>query len=122
MNKKPKLTIQTMPSDKAPPKEKFAAAPDSALPQPDRSKYIYIVSENYNDAIEYMYAKDYWPGTTRWVSQASVLKGLERPQVVLLMAPEQVPTAIAEMLLRHNAQLTFDPTSADQGPRPVRES
>lgn len=103
-----KLNIRTMPSGMAPKKEKFAAPLDSALPPPDRSKYIYLVADNYIEAIDYAHAHDFTMSTTRFVSCPEVLKGVESPQVIVIGDCTRVPMQIIEALGRKGARITYD--------------
>lgn len=104
-----KLNIRTMPSGRLPVgKEKFAAPLDTALPQPDRNTYTYIVADDYMMAIEYAHKHDLPASTTRYVSCADVLKGVERPRVIVISVREPVSEAIVEALARRHAEVSYD--------------
>lgn len=69
---------------------------------------IYLVANNYMDAIEYRHAKDLCAHTTRYVSCAAVLNGLDKPRVIVLGDAKLVPDAIVDALARHQAEVTYD--------------
>lgn len=91
----------------------------TALPQPDRSQYIYLVADDYMQALEYAHAEDMAPATTRYISCPEVLQGVDSPQVIVLGGCKNVSEGIIDALARHKARITYNPTASSSVPSPA---